>query len=180
LYSRFFRGPILGPDDVQSEMVKTEPNPATPQILFHHNDAKKSGKQKRKIDVDEEDTMREKCKEERRREKGLRKEAERAARKRKRQDAKDKATDRKDEDIASSKPVDEKVSSSSQEQGPDGETQRVRTKKKEKRLKLAPVDDKLNGHTPISTDKQTLEDHHHGTSMKEGCSKRSRKRRRRD
>jgi len=160
-------------------MVKTEPNPATPQILFHHNDAKQSGKQKRKIDADDEDTTREECKKgERRREKGLRKEAEKAARKRKRQDAKNKATDRKDEDIASSKPVDEKVSSSSQERGPNGEMQRVRTKKK-KRLKLTPVDDKLNGHAPISTDKQTLEEDH-GTSMREGCSKRSRKRRRRD
>jgi hypothetical protein len=167
LYSRFFRGPILGPDDAQSEMVRTEPTPATPQIPF---DAKKSGKQKRNIDADEEGILKEECeKAERRREKRLRKEAER----RKRQDAKNKAKDRRDEDIANSKPVDERVLSPSLDQGSGGETQCVRTeKKKKKRLKPTPVDDKLNRHTPISTDKRTLEE--------EDRAKRSRKRRRRD
>jgi hypothetical protein len=140
LYSRFFRGPILGPDDAQSEMVKTEPTPVTPQIPLHHDDAKKSGKQKRKIDADEE------CeKAERRREKRLRKEAER----RKLQDAKNKAKDS------------------------GGEIQCGRTeKKKKKRPKPTPVDDKLNTYTPISTDKRTLEG--------DNRAKHSRKRRRRD
>jgi hypothetical protein len=165
LYSRFFRGPILGPDDAQSEMVKTEPIPAIPQIpSFHHDEPKKSGKQKRKTDANEEGIL----KEERRREKWLRKEAER----RKRQDAKNKAKDRKDEDIANPKPVDERALSLPQDQG-SGETQCARTeKKKKKRLKSTPVDDKLNIHTPISTDKRTLEG--------EDCARRSKKRRRRD
>jgi hypothetical protein len=152
-------------------MVRTEPTPATPQIPFHHDDAKKSGKQKRKNDVDDEEgILKEECeKAERRREKRLRKEAER----RKRQDAKNKAKDRKDEDIANSKLVDERVSSPSLDQGSGGETQCVRTeKKKKKRLKQTPVDDKLNKHNPISTDKRTLEG--------EDRAKRSRKRRRRD
>ncbi|KAF8501060.1 hypothetical protein F5888DRAFT_1632849 [Russula emetica] len=170
LYSRFFRGPILGPDDAQSEMVRTEPTPATPQIPFHHDDAKKSGKQKRKIDTDDDEgILKEECERaKRRREKRLRKEAER----RKRQDAKNKAKDRKDEDIANSKLVDERVSSPSLDQGSGDETQCVRTEKKKKRLKPTPVDDKLNRHSPISTDKWTLEG--------EDRAKRSRKRRRRD
>lgn len=168
LYSRFFRGPILGPDDAQSEMVRTEPTPATPQIPFHHDDAKKSGKQKRKIDADEEGILKEEReKAERRREKRLRKEAER----RERKDAKNKAKDRKDEDIANSKPVDERVLSPSLDQGSGDETQCVRTEKK-KRLKPTPVDDKLNRHTPINTDKRSLKG--------EDRVKRSRKRRRRD
>lgn len=169
LYSRFFRGPILGPDDVQSEMVRTEPTPATPQIPLHHGDAKKSGKQKRKIDADEESNLKEEGeKGERRREKRLRKDAER----RNRQDAKNQAKDRKDEDITNSKPVDEMVLLPSLDQGSVGETQCVRTEKKKKRLKPTPVDDKLNRHTPISTDKRTLEG--------EDRAKRSRKKRRRD
>jgi hypothetical protein len=169
LYSRFFRGPVLGPDDVQSEMVRTEPTPSTPQIPFHHDDSKKNGKQKYKIDADEEGILKEESeKVERRREKRLRKEAER----RKRQDPKNKAKDRKDEDIANPKPVDESVLSPSLGRGSGDETQCVRTEKKKKHLKPTPVDDKLNRHTPISTDKRTLEG--------EDRTKRSRKRRRRD
>lgn len=174
LYSRFFRGPILGPDDIQSEVVKTEPT-TTLQISFHHDDIKKRTKQKLKIDADTDDSLKEECdKRERKREKRLRKEAERATRKRKRQDAKNRAKDRKDEDTVS---VDERVLSTSQEQGSGllvstapGEVQRE--KKKKKRLKPAPVDDKLDGEIPVSTDKRTLKG--------EDCSKSSRKRRRRD
>jgi hypothetical protein len=151
-------------------MVRTEPIPATPQLPFHDDDAKKSRKQKRKIDTDEEVLLKEECeKAERRSEKRLRKEAER----RKRQDAKSKAKDRKDEDIANAEPVDERVLSPSLDQGSGGETQCVRTKVKNKKpLKPTPVNDKLNRHTPISTDKRTLEG--------EDRTKRSRKRRRRD
>lgn len=174
LYSRFFRGPILGPDDVQSEVVKAEPT-ATLQISLHHDDIKKRTKQKLKNDADAEEGLKEECdKRERKREKRLRKAAERAARKRKRQDARNKAKDRKDEDTAS---VDERVSSPSQEQvsgllistGP-GEVQRE--KKKKKRLKPALVEDELDGEIPLSTNKRTLKG--------EDCSKSSRKRRRRD
>ena len=169
LYSRFFRGPILGPDDAQSEMVKTESTHSTPQVPFHHDEPNKSGKQKRKIDVDE-CILKDECeKVERRREKRLRKEAER----RKRQDAKNKVKDRKDVEIANSKPIDEKVLPSSLDQGSGAETQCVKTeKKKKRRLKPTPVDDRLNRHTPISMDKRTLEG--------EDCSKHSRKRRKRD
>jgi hypothetical protein len=151
-------------------MVRTEPTTATLQIPCHHDDAKKSGKQKRKIDADEEGILKEECeKAERRREKRLRKEAEG----RKRQDAKKKANDRKDEDIANFKLVNERVLSPSLDQDSGGETQCLRTeKKKKKRFKPTPVDDKLNRHTPISTDKRTLEG--------EDRAKRSRKRRRRD
>jgi len=173
LYSRFFRGPILGPDDVQSEVVKTEPT-ATSQISFHHDDIKKRTKQQLKIDADTDDSLKEKCdRRERKREKRLRREAERATRKRKRQDAKNRAKDRKDEDTVS---VDE-VLSTSQEQGSGllistarGEVQRE--KKKRKRLKPAPVEDELDGETPVSTDKRILKG--------EDCSKSSRKRHRRD
>jgi len=170
LYSRFFRGPILGPDDVQSETVKAELSPATQQTPLHHDDAKKSRKQKRKIDPDEEHPTREECNEKRRREKRLRKEAEKAARKRERKDAKKKAKDRKDEDIASSTPVDERVLSPSQEQRSGSETQSVKTEKKTKELKP----------TPVSTEKTLEEEEDHVTSMREDCSERSRKRRRRD
>jgi hypothetical protein len=181
LYSRFFRGPILGPDDVQSGIVNTEPT-ATPQIPLHHDDIKESTKQKPKIDADEEDTLREECdKGEEKREKRLRKEANRAARKRKRQDAKNKAKDRKE-------PEDERVLSPSQEQGSGlltstapGGVQRVRTeKRKKKRLKPAPVDDKLDAQTPSSTDKRTLEGEDREVSRREDPPKSSRKRRRRE
>lgn len=148
LYSRFFRGPILGSDDAQSEMVRTAPTPAT-------DDAKKSGKQKRKNDADEKGLLEEECEK-----------AERRRRKRLRKEAKNKAKDRKD-DIANSNLVDKR------DLGSGGETRCVRTEKREKeRLKPTPVDDKLNRHTPISTDKRTLEG--------EDRAKRLRKRRRRD
>jgi nucleolar protein TMA23 len=178
LYSKFFRGPVLGPDDVQSEVGKTEPAPI-PQIPLHHVDIKEGTKQKPQIDADEEDTVREACdKGERRREKRLRKEAERAAKKRKRQDAKNKAKD----------PMDERVLSSSQEQGSGlliptapGEVQRVRTeKKKKKRLKLATVDHKFDAQIPVSTNIRTPEGEDCEVSRGEDCSKSSRKRRRRD
>ena len=154
LYSRFFRGPILGPDDVQSEIVKTTEPAATPQLPFHHDDIKESTMQ---IDADEEDAPKEECDEaEGRREKRLRKDAERAARKRKRQEGKNKAKDQKD--------VDERVLPSSREQGSGllistapGEVQSVRRKKKKKRLKPTHVDEELDGQTPVSMDQRTLE-----------------------
>lgn len=184
LYSKFFRGPILGPDDVQPEVAETEPTAtATPSIPLHHDDIKKSTKQKLKINAGAEDTSgQERDERERKGEKRLRKEAERAARKRKRQDAKNRANDRKDEDTAS---VDERVLSPSQEQdsGPLISTApgEVRTKKKKKkRLKPAPVEDELDGQTPVSTDKRTLEGEDHGMSRREDRSKSSRKRRKRD
>ncbi|KAF8478064.1 hypothetical protein DFH94DRAFT_653225 [Russula ochroleuca] len=172
LYSRFFRGPILGPD-VQSESVKTEPT-ATPQLSFQQDDIKESTKQ---IDADEEDALKKECDgAEERREERLRKEAERAARKRKRQDAKNNAKDQKD--------IDERVLPLSREQGSGllistgpGEVQSVKRKKKKKRLKPAPVDDKLDEQTPVSTDKRTLEGEDHGMPRRED---RSRQRRRRD
>jgi nucleolar protein TMA23 len=172
LYSRFFRGPVLGPDDVESEVLKSEPT-ATPQIR------KESTQQKLKIDADQEEPPREeRDKGEREREKRLRKEAERAARKRKRQDAKNKAMDH----------ANERVLSSSQEQCPGllistapGEAHRIRTeKKRKKRLKHALVDDELDAQTPVSTDKRTLEGEDCGASRTGDCSKGSRKRRRRE
>jgi hypothetical protein len=163
LYSRFFRGPILGPDDVQSEIVKTTEPAATPQLPFHHDDIKKSTMQ---IDADEEDALGEECDEaEGRREKRLRKDAERAARKRKRQEAKDKAKDQEE--------VDERVLSPSREQGSSllissasDEVQSAKRKKKEKRLKPAHVDERLDGQTPVSTDKWTLEGGDRGKSRR--------------
>ena len=151
-------------------MVRTEPTPATPQIPLHHDDAKKSGKKKRKSDAnedeDEEVILKEDCeKAERRREKRLRKEAER----RKRQDAKNKAKERKDEDIANSKPVDQRVLSPSLDRGSGGETQCVRAgKKKKRRPKPTPVNDKLNRHTLISTDKRSLEGEHRAKKRRRG------------
>ena len=148
-------------------MVRTEPTPATLQIPLHHDDAKKSGKKKRKSDADEDEEgiLKEDCeKAERRREKRLRK-----AERRKRQDAKNKAKDRKDEDIANSKPVDQRVLSPSLDRGSGGETQCVRAgKKKKKRPKPTPVNDKLNRHTLISTDKRTLEGEHRAKKRRRG------------
>lgn len=161
LYSRFFRGPILGPDDIQNEMVKTEPT-ATPLIPSRPGD----------IDAHGEDAPRELAnKEERKREKRLRKEAERAARKQKRDKEKHRA---KNDDISGSEPSHERTSSPSHEQvsglpistTPD-ETPRVRREiKKKKRSRVAVVDDELDAQP---TDERT----------RKGSSNFSRKRRRR-
>ena len=118
------------------------------------------------IDADEEDDLGEECDEaEGRREKRLRKDAERAARKRKRQVAKDKAKDQEE--------VDERVLSPSREQGSSllistasDEVQSAKRKKKKKRLKPAHVDERLDGQTPVSTDKWTLEGGDRGKSRR--------------
>ncbi|KAI9510602.1 hypothetical protein F5148DRAFT_970012, partial [Russula earlei] len=103
LYSRFFRGPILGPDDVQSEMVKMELT-ATPQISsrrHHHDVIEGSSETRRNVDARAhgEDTLRgeDADKEERKRERRLRKDAERAARKVKRLKERSKGKGREEE-----------------------------------------------------------------------------------
>ncbi len=114
-------------------------------------------------------------KEERKREKRFRTEAERVARKQKRDKEKHRA---KNDDISGSEPSDERISSPSHEQvsglpistTPD-ETPRVRREiKKKKRSKVAVVDDELDAQPPLSTDERTRKD----------SSNFSRKRRRRD
>jgi len=172
LYSRFFRGPILGPDDIQHEMVKAEPT-ATSGIPSRRDDVEKSAKKKRKIDAHGEDASKGLAdKEERKREKRLRKEAETAARKLKRH--KEKKHKAKADDISSSKAVDESASSPLQEKSifttPD-ETPRVwREKKKKKRRKVASIDDELDAQLLASADGRT----------RKNSSNFSRKRRRRD
>ena len=153
-------------------MVKAEPT-ATSGIPPHPNDVEKSAKKKCKIDARGEDVLKGLAdKEVRNREKRLRKEAEKAARKPKRhKDEKHKA---KDVHVSFSKPVDERLSSHLQEKSisttPD-ETPRVwREKKKKKRRKTASVDDELDAQRLASADGRTRKD----------ASNFSRKRRRRD
>ncbi|KAI0004588.1 hypothetical protein BJV74DRAFT_808327 [Russula compacta] len=183
LYSRFFRGPILGPDDVQSEMIKTEPA-ATPQIPSHHHlvGNMEKAKKKRKVDARGEDTDRVVRKRQKR-------EAERAARKPKRHKEKDKAEDRKDEDIANSKPADDGILSPSVQEQSSGLLVSIahgempharREKKKKKRFKVASGDNELDAQSPVSTDERTLEGEDRRESSKNDSSKRLRKRRRHD
>lgn len=143
-------------------MVKTEPTATS----------EKSARKKRKIDVHGEDVPKALTdKEERKREKKLREEAEAI---RKLQHPKEKMRKAKDGDVSGSEPVDERASSPLQEKTfsttPD-ETPRVRgEKKKKKRRKGASVDDELDAKLLVSADGRTKRD----------SSNSSRKRRRRD
>jgi hypothetical protein len=153
-------------------MAQNEPT-ATAQIPSRRgDDTQQNTAKESKIDACGEDTLKELA--ERNREKRLRKEAERAARKAKRH----KGTKHKTKDDDGSKDADERISSHSQERSsgllvsptPD-ETPRVRSeKKKKKRPKVSLVDDKVDAHPPIRTDVRTKKD----------SSNFSRKRRRRD
>jgi hypothetical protein len=152
-------------------MVKTEPT-ATSGISSPRDDVEKSAKKKSKIDAHEEDASKRLAdKEERKREKRLRKQAETAARKLKRH--KEKKHKTKADDVSSSKPVDERASSPSQEKSisttPDETSHVWREKKKKKRRKAASIDDKLDAQ-PMNADGRTRKD----------FSSFSRKRRRRD
>ncbi|KAI0252383.1 hypothetical protein BJV78DRAFT_1153737 [Lactifluus subvellereus] len=107
LYSKFFRGPVLGPADVQSEMVKTTVAAAPPPPP---DDAHGSRKGKRKmVESREVAPTEDPDKEERRRRKKLRKEAERAARKLKRHEEKNMTKAGDGDDADKSGPVDESV-----------------------------------------------------------------------
>lgn len=157
-------------------MAKTEPT-ATAQIPYCPDDTQKSTEKERKIDACGEDTLKELAdKEERNREKTLRKEAERAARKAKRHKGKGHKTN--DDDGSNSKDADERISSHSQERSTGllisptlDETPGIRSEKtKKKRPKVSLADDELDAHPPICTDVRTKKD----------SSNSSRKRRRRD
>ena len=136
-------------------MVKTEPT-TTSGIPSRRADVEKGAKTKLKIDAHGEDASKGLAdKEERNREKRLRKEAETAARKLKRH--KEKKHKVKAED--GSKPVDERASSPLQEKSiatvPD-ETPRVwREKKKKKRRKATSIDDELKARLLVSADGRT-------------------------
>jgi hypothetical protein len=138
-------------------MVKTEPT-ATSGMPSHPNEVEKSARKKRKIDVHGEDVPKALTdKEERKREKRLRKEAETAVRKLKRH--KEKKHKAKDGDVSGSKHVDERASSPLREKSvsttPD-ETPRVRReRKKKKRRKGASVDDELDAKLHVSADGRT-------------------------
>ncbi|KAH9037163.1 hypothetical protein EDB84DRAFT_1397816 [Lactarius hengduanensis] len=98
LYSRFFRGPVLGPD-VQSESVETEAT-AISQTLVDNNaraGAEKRSKKKPKTDPSG-DVSTEDSNEEARRQEKLRKRAERAAKKLHRRKSKERDRDRQDAD----------------------------------------------------------------------------------
>ncbi|KAH9042203.1 hypothetical protein EDB85DRAFT_1918540 [Lactarius pseudohatsudake] len=98
LYSRFFRGPVLGPD-VQSETVETEAT-AIPQTLVDNNaraGAEQRSKKKPKIDPSG-DVSTDDSNEEARRQEKLRKRAERAAKKLHRRKGKERDGDREDVD----------------------------------------------------------------------------------
>jgi len=144
-------------------MVKTEPT-ATSPIPSRPGDVDASGEDALRVLAN---------KEERKREKRFRKEAERAARKQRRDKEKHRA---KNDDISGSEPSDERISSPVSglpiSTTPD-ETPRVRReRKKKKRPKVAVVDDELDAQPPLitSTDVRTRKD----------PSNFSRKRRRRD
>ena len=97
LYSRFFRGPILGPDIVQSETVETE---ATDVSQALGDDARagteKRLKRKSKIVPLGENVSTEDPNEEAKRQKKLRKKAERAAKKLHRSKGKERGEDEQD------------------------------------------------------------------------------------
>ncbi|KAH9080621.1 hypothetical protein EDB83DRAFT_2340518 [Lactarius deliciosus] len=98
LYSRFFRGPVLGPD-VQSETVETE---ATAVSQTRVDDSARAGPEKRskkkpKIDPSG-DVSTEDSNDDARRQEKLRKRAERAAKKLQRRKGKERDWDRQDAD----------------------------------------------------------------------------------
>ena len=94
LYSRFFRGPILGPD-VRPETVETE---AVSQALGENARVctKKRSKKKTKIDLSGEDASTEDPNKEAKMQKRLRKKAERAAKKLHRLRGKERGGDEQD------------------------------------------------------------------------------------
>lgn len=184
LYSRFFRGPVLGPADVQPEIVKT----VTPPPSDDDDDARRNQKRKRKkgeVVPTEEDLDKEEEKEERRRRKRLRKEAERAARKLGRRHEEKNLT--KDGDGDDSGPVDETIllSAASREEasGPLVSTTPDEVPKGKRRRngsRLHPVENGLVSQVPVTVDERTLDGDEHGHSGRSSSSKSSRKRRRRD
>ena len=127
----------------------------------------KSARKKRKIDVRGEEIPKALTdKEERKREKRLRKEAEAAARKLKRH--KEKNHKAKDGDVSGSKSVDERASSPLQDKSifttPE-ETPRVwRERKKKKRRKAASIDDELDAKLLVSADGRTRKRRRHDLS----------------
>ncbi|KAH9980348.1 hypothetical protein BGW80DRAFT_1275040 [Lactifluus volemus] len=170
LYSRFFRGPILGPDNVQSETVITAPS--------NDDDVHKSGKKKRKIETEDLD------KEEQRRRKKLRKEAERAARKLNRRKEKEKT--KRD----GARPIEETtVLSASQQKrlGPsvsptsdDERLQRKRKKSKNKQIAAVSIENELDSPAAVSVDDQHFRRSDHRDLERSGSSESSRKRHSRD
>jgi hypothetical protein len=171
LYSRFFRGPILGPDNVQSETVVATLND-------DDDDVHKSGKKKRKIETEDLD------KEEQRRRKKLRKEAERAARKLNRRKEKEKT--KRD----GARPIEETTVLSALQQerlGPsvsptsdDERLQRKRKKSKNKQIAAVSIENELDSPAAVSVDDQHFRRNDHGDLERSGSSKSSRKRHSRD
>jgi hypothetical protein len=176
LYSRFFRGPILGPDDVQSDTTPSNDD---------DDDVHKSGKKKPKIETEDLD------KEERRRRKKLCREAERAARKLNRRKEKDMM---KRDGAEKTRPVEEiTVSSASQQEGlgpsasptsDDERLQRKRKKTKNKRITAVSIENELDSSAAIGIDDQHFRRRNDrgdlGSLERNGSSKPSRKRHNRD
>jgi hypothetical protein len=141
-------------------MVKTELT-APSHIPSRPGDTEKSTKKESKLDACEEDTPRAYAeKEERKLEKSLRKEAERAARKAKCH--KEKRHKANYDDVSNSKGSDERIPLPSQglliSTTPD-EMPNVRSeKKKKKRRKEALIDDELDAQPPTHTDERTRKD----------------------
>ncbi|KAI9443134.1 hypothetical protein H4582DRAFT_1847059 [Lactarius indigo] len=99
LYSRFFRGPVLGPD-VQSEMVETEATSISQTPVVDDSaraSTKKGSKKKSKIDSSGDASM-EDPNEEAKRQGRLRKKAERAAKKLHRGEGKERCGNEQDAD----------------------------------------------------------------------------------
>ncbi|KAI0269744.1 hypothetical protein BC834DRAFT_1025597 [Gloeopeniophorella convolvens] len=172
LYSGFFRGPVLGPDDVQSEMVKTEAF-ASPQASTDVTATPEStqSKKKRKLDSDVDASRTcETDREERKRQKRLRKEAEKVAKKarRRKEKGKDKQVDT--DDFAEIPAVEETVPPPpppQEEAKPEQPTSMTtadkpdkhKEKKKKKRSKEPPPDGVNTGGDPghlPSADERTL------------------------
>ena len=97
LYSRFFRGPVLGPD-VQSQTVETEATVVS-QALGDNARAVTEKRSKNKSKVDPSgDALTEEANEEAKRQKKLRKMAERAAKKLHRRKEKERGQDERNAD----------------------------------------------------------------------------------
>jgi hypothetical protein len=158
LYSMFFRGPTLGPGDVQSEVVKTATSP--PSRAPPSDGPHKSRKKKRKIESCEGLPTEDPDKEERKRRKEFRREAERAAMKLKRHKKKNKTKDGDGEDAAKARFVDEAIMlSASQEEGSGPlvsmtayETPQGKRKKKNRRIKVVSIEKELDSQAPVSVD----------------------------
>ncbi|KAI9465577.1 hypothetical protein BJY52DRAFT_1113439 [Lactarius psammicola] len=173
LYSRFFRGPVLGPD-VQAETVETEAT-AVSQTLVTDNariGTEKRSKKKSQFNPSR-DASTEETNEETKRQKKLRKKAERAAKELHRRKGKERGEDEQnaDETIALSAPQDQ----ASELLTPETPHEVPYKKKKKERRKVSST-----GELDVPPFERTLVVEDCEDSKRDDSSKASRKKRRRN